>query len=258
VTKGNIKSAEEIKIMSDGGKKLGLILTEALKKVKPGISTFEIDCWIDEGIIKSGGQASFKQVRNYQFASCVGVNNEVVHSLPSKRKIIKEGDLLKIDLGMIWLGFNTDLSWTIEVGTKREEFFLAAGKEALNKAIREARNGNRVGHLSLAIEETIKKAGFSPVKVLTGHGIGRKLHEEPMIPGVLNGKIEDTPKLVPGMTLAIEVIYAQKSPEVVLETDGWTISTKDDKISALFEQTVAVTDNDPLILTPLESNRGYF
>ena len=254
-----LKTDQEIKIMADGGKKLGEILDEVLAKVGPGLNTLAIDSWIEDGIVKAGGKPAFKLVPHYHWASCVGINEEVVHSIPKKNKIIKEGDLLKVDLGMLWQGLNTDLSWTIPVGEitvyKEQSKFLKAGEKALSEAIKAAQPGNRVGQISRAIQTVIEGAGFQPVEVLTGHGIGRKLHEEPLIPGVVRGPISKTPLLKPGMTLAIEVIYGQGSGEVVLETDGWTISTKDGKISGLFEKTIAVTKSGPLVLTPV---RGSF
>jgi len=255
----SLKTDQQIKIMAEGGEKLGAILDEVLAKVAPGLSTLEIDSWIEEGIVKAGGKPSFKLVPHYHWASCIGINEEVVHSIPKKNKIIKEGDLLKIDLGMLWEGFNTDLSWTIPVDkttvSREQSRFLEAGERTLKEAIKVARPGNRIGHISRAIQTVIEGAGFQPVEVLTGHGIGRKLHEEPLIPGVLRGPLSETPLLKPGMTLAIEVIYSQGSGEVILETDGWTISTKDGKIAGLFEKTIAVTESGPLVLTPV---RGTF
>lgn len=249
-----IKDERQISIMREGGEKLSAVLECTLKKIKPGLSTGEIDLWIDQGILAKGAEASFKKVTGYHYASCVGVNDEVVHSLPSFEKIIKEGDLLKIDLGLYWQGFNTDLSWTVEVGNSdsgQKKKFLQAGKKALDEAIKVSLPGKRTGDISREIQKWIQKAGFTPVKVLTGHGIGRRLHEDPYVPCFLEGGTDSTPKLVPGMTLAIEVIYNQGRAEVVLENDGWTISTEDGKISGLFEKTIAVTENGPLILTPV-------
>jgi methionyl aminopeptidase len=249
----SLKSPAEIQVMAKGGAILGQILAEVLEKIEPGLSTLEIDTWIDERITNAGGIAAFKLVPRYHWASCVGLNDEVVHSIPKKEKLIKEGDLLKIDLGMLWQGLNTDLSWTMPVGRmvadKEQSRFLEAGEKALGEAIKAAQPGNRIGHLSQAIQSVIEGAGFQPVEVLTGHGIGRKLHEEPLIPGVLKVPLEETALLKPGMTLAIEVIYSQGSGEVVLANDGWTISTKDAKIAGLFEKTIAVTESGPLVLT---------
>lgn len=264
-----IKDGKQIEVMKAGGERLSAILESTLKKIKPGLSTGEIDLWIDQEIVASGGEASFKKVAGYHHASCVGVNDEVVHSLPSFEKIIKEGDLLKIDLGLCWQGLNTDLSWTVIVQSSKacpelaegckvqsyQEKFLNAGKKALDEAIKVALPGRYVGDISREIQKWIERAGFTPVKVLTGHGIGSKLHESPYVPCFLKGRVEDTAKLVPGMTLAIEVIYNLGGAEVVLENDGWTISTEDGKISGLFEKTIAVTENGPLILTPAVDGR---
>jgi len=265
--KVSFKSEKQIAAMAEGGKRLGRILTEVLEKIAPGVSTLEIDTWIENGIIKTGGEPSFKMVPGYHWSSCVGLNDEVVHSIPRKDKVLKLGDLLKVDLGMLWEGLHTDLSWTVIVGgndeNKNEKSrFLAAGEKALEEAIKISVSGNKVGHISGKIQEIIEGAGYWPVKILTGHGIGKKLHEDPLIPGVLQGKVANTPNLVEGMTLAIEVIYGLGSGDVVLENDGWTVSTKDGKIAGLFEKTIAVTGNGPLILTPLsgdgETRRGYF
>ncbi len=257
---GNIKTSEEIKIMAEGGKLLSHILKDVLKRIEVGLSTLEIDCWIDKEIISAGGAPSFKLVPRYHWASCIGLNDEVVHSIPKKNRIIKEGDLLKIDLGMLWKGFQSDLAWTVLVSGKEairqlaeqssKEDFLLAGKKALKEAIKVARNGNRVGHISQKIQEVIETAGYHPVEALTGHGIGRKMHEDPLIPGVLKGNLEKTPILTAGMTIAIEIIYSKGEGEIVLENDGWTVSTKDGKISGLFENTIAVTNGEPLALTP--------
>lgn len=256
------KSAKEIALMAEGGQKLSEVLIEVLKKIRPGLSTLKVDSWVEEGISKAGGEPSFKKVRNYRYASCVGLNDEVVHSLPRIDKIIKEGDLVKVDLGLLWKGFHTDLSWTIEAYSDtpsvKNQDFLKAGREALKKAISVSKNGNRVGHISGAIQETVEKAGYNPVRVLTGHGIGKKLHEDPTVPCFLGEKIKGTPKLAVGMTLAIEVIYVESSPEVVLKEDGWTISTKDGKMSALFEETIAITKDGPLILTPMDFSGDLF
>jgi len=262
MAKISLKSPAEIRIMAEGGKRLGQILSLVLAKVKPEISTLEIDSWIEDGILNVGGIPSFKMVPRYHWASCVGLNEEVVHSIPKENKIIKAGDLLKIDLGMLWEGFNTDLSWTVQVNSKlipllagQNSKFLETGRKALKEAIKVARVGKRVGHISQTIQKVIEGAGCHSVEVLTGHGVGRELHEEPMIPGVLKTNLAQTPQLLPGMTLAIEIIYTQGDGEVILEDDGWTISTRDGKISGLFEKTIAITGGGPLILTPLGSRK---
>lgn len=252
-----IKSPAEVADMAEGGAKLAEIIRKVLDKVELGVSTFEIDSWIEGWIIGAGGLPSFKRVPRYHWASCIGLNDEVVHSIPRRDRIVKEGDLLKIDTGVYWKGLHTDASWTTIVPTANSNQqsamsgFLEAGKEALKRAIEAAKPGNRIGHISLAIQKTVEKFGFTPVRVLTGHGIGRSLHEEPMIPCFLNGRVEKTEELLPGMTLAIEVIYNQGGADVVMEEDNWTISTRDGRMSGLFEETIAVGENGPLVLTDI-------
>lgn len=241
-----LKTPQEIEIMRAGGRKLRQVLEKVLFVVKPGITTAQLDKIAEAEILRLGGQPSFKKVPGYCWSSCLTINEEVVHGIPGGKKV-QLGDILGVDVGIYFQGFHTDLATTIEVGGGETEF-LAAGRKALETALRKAKMGNYVGDLSWAIEKEIKKAGYSAVEVLSGHGVGRQLHEEPTIPCFLEGNRQQTPKLKEGMTLAIEVIYNQGSSEVFL-TDGWTIVTKDGKISGLFEETVAVTGSGPLILT---------
>lgn len=260
---GSLKTEREIQLMIEGGRKLSEIRNLLISQTKPGIKTIELNQLGEKEILKVGGKPSFKTVKGYKHAICVSINEEVVHGIPGKKKI-KEGDVVGIDVGMIYGGLHTDTAWTIQVKSEKfnpstslrtrvqseTEKFLKVGEETLAKAIEVAKVGNRIGHISKIIEENIKKAGYSPVKVLTGHGVGKSLHEEPAIPQVFLGKVEDTPKIVPGMTLAIEVIYNLGTAEVFMKRDGWTIATQDGKISATFERTIAVSNNGVIILTP--------
>lgn len=254
----SIKTTAEIKKMEEGGRLLAEILSVLLQKAKPGVLTLTLDRIAQELIEKKGGTPSFKTVNGYKFATCMCVNDEVVHGIPDD--LLKEGDKLCIDIGLLYKGFHTDTAWTIFIQNQKKkiknqkeekiERFLAAGKEALDKAIKAARVGNRVGHISKAIQETIEGRGYSVVRSLVGHGIGRKLHEEPQVPGFVEGRIEDTLSLRAGMTLAIEVIYSESGHEVVYKNDdGWTIVTKDGSLSAVFEHTILITSSLPLILT---------
>lgn len=245
-----IKTEEEIEIMKEGGRKLRRVLDAVLAAVQPGISKLELDKIAEKEMQNQGGEPGFKRVPRYHWSTCLTVNNEVVHGIPNQT-VLKSGDVLGIDLGLYFRGFNTDLATTVIVGNSDNEKdkFLTAGKEALESAIKQAKPGNHVGDISLAIQEKIKSAGYSPVKGLTGHGVGRELHEDPSIPCFLDKEVKKTPELKKGMTLAIEVIYNQGTPELVLTDDGWTIVTKDGKISSLFEETVAVIGSGPLILT---------
>lgn len=242
-----LKTPAEIQVMRDGGRRLALVMKKTLPAVRPGITLRELDKLADLEIRRQGGAPSFKMVSGYQWATCLNINQGVVHGIPNEYRI-KEGDLVSVDLGMFYHGFHTDMAWTLRVKAQSDKF-LEAGERALKKAIAAAKVGNRVAQISLAMEREIKKAGFSPIEALTGHGVGRKLHEEPAIPCFWSGPPANSQKLRPGMVLALEIIYAQGRPEVVLSADGWTIETTDGQLAALFEQTVAVTAEGPVIIT---------
>ncbi len=249
-----LKTKAQIKILKEGGQRLALVMKEALLLIKPGLSLLDLNQEIEKLILKNGGKPSFKMVPDYYWTSCLNVNQGVVHGIPNDYRL-KEGDFLSLDIGSFFKGFHTDMSRTIKVSRERGKFqddeFLKVGRRALKKAIKMARAGNYVGHLSQAIEKELRGAGLSPIEALTGHGVGRKLHEAPPIPCLLVGPVKSTPKLKAGMVLAIEVIYAQGSPELVLATDNWTIETADGKLAGLFEDTVVIQAGEPLVLTAL-------
>jgi len=248
----NYKTEEEIQMMFEGGKKLRRIIDQLVKKVKPGITTQAIEEEARYLIEKEGTQVSFDKVEGYQFATCLPVNEQIVHTPPSKRKL-KEGDLLTIDMGVLYQGFHTDCAETILVGKNEEgeiKKFLDAGRKALKNAIEKLKINGYLGEVSQAIEATIKKNGYFVIKQLTGHGIGKKLHEDPFVFGFLDRPIEKTLKIKPGLVIAIEVIYSMGTEEMVYEKENyWSIVTKDGSLSACFEKTVAVTKNGVLILT---------
>lgn len=252
----SLKNDKEIQAMVEGGEILGQVLKKTLDFVKPGITKIELDKIAEEEILKKGGKPSFKMVRGYHWTSCITVNSEVVHGIPNNYKI-KAGDNVGLDLGIFYKGFNTDTSWSILVpgGPKKDEEikkkFLQVGEKALSAAIKKAVPGNYIGQISQEIQNQVEGGGYHVVRELTGHGVGKILHEDPSIPGYLDQNYQKTVKIVSGMTLAIEIIYTLGKPDIVLEADGWTIATKDGKISALFEGTVAVGPNGPLILTKL-------
>jgi methionyl aminopeptidase len=263
----SIKTKKEIEIMKRGGAKLALVFGEVLKKIKPGVKLKELDKLAEALIKKQGGFPSFKTVKGYHWTTCININQGVVHGTPNDYRI-RQGDLVSLDMGMLYKGFHTDMAWTLRVRTQNSapprrwrgdelDFceankFLEAGRRALKAAIKAATAGKRVGHISAAIEKVIRKAGFSPIETLTGHGVGRNLHEEPQIPCFVAEEIAKTPILKPGMTLAIEVIYSQGKPDLVLKDDGWTLETADGKLAGLFENTILVTKKSPIILTALE------
>lgn len=243
--------------MKEGGKKLGIILEKLLAYLQPSVSLLEIEDLANRLINQDGGEASFRTVSGYKWATCLCVNEAVVHGVPNAY-ILQEGDILTIDVGFLFKGFHTDTAWTKIVHSKTsqeqnklKELFLKIGEEALWKAIDQAKVGNRIGHISHAIQDVVERVGgYKIVRTLVGHGIGKSLHEAPQVPGVPKGTIDSTPLLEKGMTIAIEVIYAMGKSDVVYNNqDGWTISTRDKSLSAVFEHTIAITENGPLILT---------
>jgi len=219
---------------------------------KPGVKLSEIEKEAQFLIKAVGGKPSFATVPGYFWATCINLNEGLVHGVPDETAI-KDGDIVSIDVGIYYQGYHTDTSISFIAGSGHypaHEKFLAAGKEALKKGIAAATVGNRIGHISLAIEEVVKTAGYSPALNLTGHGVGRQLHEEPTIPCFVAKPISQTPPIKPGMTLAVEAIYLAGRPETVTDPDDhWTISSKDGKITAVFEETILTTPKTPVILT---------
>jgi methionyl aminopeptidase len=247
-----LKKVKEVKIMKEGGRRLALVMREVLLLIKPGLSLSDLDQKIEQLILKNGGQPSFKTVPDYHWASCLNVNQGVVHGVPNDYRL-RENDLLSIDIGFLWQGFHTDMARSVMVGKGNQKLkkFLAVGEQTLKKAISVAKVGNRIGHLSSTIEKGIKDAGYNPVEILTGHGVGRKLHEEPQIPCLLWKSLKNTPEIKSGMVLAIEVIYVQGKPDLVLGKDNWTIEAKDGQLGGLFEDTVLIEGRKTEVLTEL-------
>lgn len=231
--------------MAEGGQRLAEIRDKVARAVKPGITGLELDRLVDKLIAKAGGEASFKMVPGYKWATCVNINDVVVHGIPDGYKI-KIEDKVGIDVGMYYKGFHTDTSITVGGPEK----FLEVGRLGLKRAIAQARIGRRVADISAAMQKTVEEAGYNVVRALTGHGVGRELHEEPAIPCFVIDKYERSPKLTAGMVIAIEIMYNAGSSEVVYKNDdGWTIVTADGKISGLFEETVAIASHGPIVLT---------
>lgn len=253
----HLKSDAEIEKMVEGGIILTKVMTATLSAVKPGVTLTELDKFAQNMIIKAGAQPSFSKVPGYRWTLCTCVNDVVVHGIPTDYQV-KTGDVVGIDCGVLYKGFHTDASWTILVGGKAvknkvvKEKFLHVGETALLRAITQVKRGNYIWDISKAIQTVVEEGGYSVVRNLIGHGIGRELHEDPEIPGFVKGERERTPMLVEGMVLAIEVIYNMGLHSVVYKgDDGWTIATKDGTISGLFEATVALTSHGCLVLTKI-------
>jgi methionyl aminopeptidase len=237
----------ELELMRKSGKISSAALKKAIESIKVGVSELEVDKIVEQEIYRLGGDLSYKTVPGYKYATCITVNEEVVHGLPTER-IFQEGDKVSVDLAVEYKGWHTDCAWSVLVGKDLEkEKFLKIGEEALWEAIAKAIDGNRVGDISEVIQKKIEGSGFNVVRQLVGHGVGKSLHEDPEIPGF--GKAGVGPLLKTGQTIAIEVIYTQGGYEVVLGEDDWTFSTADKSLGGLFEMTVIVGSKRPEVLT---------
>jgi methionyl aminopeptidase len=246
-----LKSPQEIEKMRENNLMLAVILEELKKVVRPGVTTLELDRYSEELTRKQGAKPAFKGYRGYPFSLCTSVNNEVVHGMPSDRKL-KEGDILSLDFGIFHQGYYGDSAVTVPVGHVSGEALalMRVTEEALYKGIAEAKAGNRLGDISAAVQNHVEAAGFSVVRDLVGHGIGKNMHEDPQIPnyGIGGRGIE----LRPGMVLAIEPMVNEGTYRVEVLKDGWTVVTADGKLSAHFEHSMAVTENGPYILSKID------
>lgn len=243
------KSAEEIEIMRHSCLLVGKAHVEAARLLKAGITTMQVNAVVEEFIKDNGGIPSFKNYNGYPYATCISVNEEVVHGFP-KDVPLKEGDIISLDIGIFKNGFHGDSAYTYALGEVPAEIkqLLRVTKESLYLGIEKARAGNRIGDIANAIQEhTEKKHGYGVVRELVGHGLGRKLHEDPQVPNY--GKKGTGAKLKPGMVLAIEPMINLGVKDVVHLDDGWTILTRDNKYSAHFEHDVCITKGEPDILT---------
>lgn len=243
------RSKSQIELMRRSGSVTAKALKAVLEAVKPGVSLLELEDVAMKKIISLGTSPSFKTVPGYSWATCLTINNEVVHGIP-RPIVLKEGDLFSVDIGAVLDGWHTDAAWSVIVGKGKDaekEKFLKAGEQALWQGIAQARSGNRIGDIGASMQKVVEGAGYSVVRSLVGHGIGRKLHEDPEVPGF--GKAGKGLPLKNGMTIAIEAIYNKGGYEVVLEKDGWTISTKDGSWGGLFEMSVVVGNEEAEVLT---------
>jgi methionyl aminopeptidase len=243
-----LKSEKEIKIMQEGGKILAEILEKIKRKVEPGVSTKDLEKEAIYLIKKKGVKPSFLNFEGYPAVLCTSINEEIVHVLPSQR-IVKDGDILSLDLGIFYKGFHTDMAITIPVGGVSEEArrMIRVTKKALKLAIKKAKIGNTLGDIGNTIQRYVEGRGFSVVRELCGHGIGRKLHEPPQ---VLNfGKRSKGEKLKEGMVICIEPMVTMGDWHIKRTKDGFGYETKDGSLSCHFEHTVAITKRGSIILT---------
>lgn len=249
----HLKNKEEINKMRSAAQIVVEALTTLREMVKPGVSTWDLDMKAEEVAIKRGSIPAFKGYSDYPGSVCFAINSEVVHGIPSKKKILKEGDIVGIDFGVILDGFYGDSAITVPVGeiSPMAHKLLKVTEESLLKGIQEAAPDNGLFEVSGAIQSHVEEMGFSIVRSFVGHGIGKNLHEDPQVPNFIpnNGKRSSGVKLKPGMVIAIEPMVNVGKPDIKILNDGWTAVTVDGTLSAHFEHTVAVTDNGPVILT---------
>ena len=247
-----LKSPREIETMQRGGRILAETMALLRREARAGLSTLDLDMLAEEFIRShEGATPSFKGLYNVPATLCTSINTEIVHGIPSRKRVLQDGDIVSIDAGVRYQGYHTDRAITVAIGEVPETArrLLAATEEALWAGIGAARPGNHLGDVGAAIQAVVERAGFSVVRDLVGHGIGVDFHEEPQVPNY--GKPKRGTKLVPGLTIAIEPMVNAGGPGTRTLPDRWTVVTTDGSRSAHFEHTVAVTEDGPLVLTEL-------
>jgi methionyl aminopeptidase len=243
-----LKSPREIEVMRRSGKITSAVLTELMQAVHPGMTTGELDRMAEKGICDRGGVPTFKGYNGFPGSICVSVNEEVVHGIPGSR-VLREGDLMSIDIGTTLDGYVSDSAVTLGVGTisTQAQRLLEVTQQCLIIGIEQMQRGKRVGDIGAAVQAHAEGAGYGVVRELVGHGVGRAMHEEPQVPNY--GTPGTGLELRPGLVLALEPMITQRSPRIRILDDGWTVVTADGKLAAHFEHTIAVTENGPKILT---------
>jgi methionyl aminopeptidase len=246
------RSTAELERMRTAGRLVGDVLTQVAARVAPGVSTADLDELAERLIADAGATAAFKGYHGYPATICASINDEVIHGIPSARRVLNEGDIISIDIGASVDGYYGDSAVTLPVGQVSEEAatLLRVTDEALYKAIERVRPGGRVSDIGHAVQRHVEAYGFSVVREFVGHGIGQRMHEEPQVPNY--GEPGRGPRLAEGMVLAIEPMVNAGKPAVKVLADGWTAVTRDRSLSAHFEHTVAVTADGPWILTARE------
>lgn len=244
-----VKSAKELEVMRRAGRIVAETLAALRARVAPGVSTAELDALAEAEILKRKAKPAFKGYRGFPATLCASINEEVVHGIPRKDRVLKDGDIIGLDMGCVLEGYYADSAVTVAVGnvSKEARRLLDVARESLEKGIARMEPGGRLGDVGAAIQAHVEAAGFSVVREFVGHGIGRALHEDPPVPNY--GTAGTGIRLKPGMVLAIEPMVNAGGPDVRVLEDQWTAVTADGRLSAHFEHTVAVTENGPEILT---------
>ncbi|MBE6755930.1 MAG: type I methionyl aminopeptidase [Clostridia bacterium] len=246
-----LKTTRELALMREACRISAGALKAAGEAVQPGVTTGEIDKIAYDYIIKQGATPNFLNLYGFPATACISINDEVIHGIPSEKRVIQEGDIVSIDLGAKLEGYNGDNAATFAAGkiSPEAQRLCDVTRESLYEGISKALAGGRLGDIGYAIQSYCEKHGYGVVRSFTGHGIGKKLHEDPSVPNY--GTPGRGVRLLPGMTIAIEPMINQGVPGVKTMSDGWTVKTADGKLSAHFEHTIAITSNGPVILTEL-------
>ena len=246
-----IKNSEQLKLMRLAGRITAEALVVARESIRPGMTTKELDNKIKRYIEKCGATPTFLGYNGFPGSACISINDEVIHGIPSDKIIIKEGDIVKVDVGARFRGYNGDSARTFAVGKVSDEALrlISVTEQSFYEAMKVAKAGNRIGDIGHAVESFVISNGFGVVREYTGHGVGAELHEEPSIPN--HGKAGRGARLYPGMTLAIEPMVNAGTEKVKVRRDGWTVVTADGKLSAHYENSIAITESDPVILTEI-------
>ena len=248
----SLKNQEQLKLMKEAGRITGEALGIARDLVKEGVTTKFLDRKIREHIEKCGAKPSFLGYGGFPASACISVNHQVIHGIPSENVILKEGDLVKIDVGACYRGWHGDAARTFAVGrvSKEAELLMNTTKESFFRGVALALANNRVGDIGSAVDACARGAGFSVVRQFVGHGVGHELHEDPEVPNY--GRAGHGVRLYPGMTLAIEPMVNQGASGVRVLGDGWTVVTEDGSLSAHYENTVVITEGEPVLLTDVD------
>ena len=244
-----IKNSEQLKLMRIAGRITAEALVVAREAIRPGMSTLELDTKIRHHIEKCGATPTFLGYNGFPGSACISINEQVIHGIPSNKVIIREGDIVKVDVGARFRGYNGDSARTFAVGKVSDEALrlISVTEQSFYEAMRYARAGNRVGDIGAAVERFVISNGFSVVKDYVGHGVGAELHEEPSVPNY--GNPGRGARLYSGMTLAIEPMVNAGSEKVRVLKDGWTVTTLDGSLSCHYENSICITESDPILLT---------
>ena len=244
-----LKTARELNLMREAGRISAMALKLVGEAVEPGVSTYDLDKVAFDYIKSQGATPGFLNYNGFPASACISINNEVIHGIPSKKRIVKAGDIVSVDLGAVFEGYNGDNAASFASGDISPEArrLIETTEQSLYEGIKAVKRGGRIGDIGSAVQRYVEARGYSVVRDFVGHGVGASLHEAPEVPNF--GKEGRGVRLMPGMTIAIEPMVNEKSWEVNQLSDGWTVVTKDGGLSAHFEHTVAVTDDGPVILT---------